>query len=276
MLEVSVIIPVFNARDTLEACLDSVLAQTLDDLEILLVDDHGTDGSIQFARSQAAAYKGPKQFRFLGTPANAGPGVARNEGIAHAQGLYIAFLDADDTLEPDFCRRLLEAAARSDADLAAGSISLDTPDGRSDIRHNPPVQDGPFEGLAKRAYLRRFTSYFTTYLYRRALLQENGIVFPGTHSAEDSCFLICALLSTRRMAADPEALYHYRLVPGSTSRKKDPQRWRNRLESFRTVVEFARERGLQTQYRGIIRWLVFKKGYLMAARDYLSNNLFNH
>ena len=274
MVKVSLVIPVYNAAAHIGACLASVQAQTLDEIEAILVDDHGPDDSIAVARQLLADYTGPKQFRFATTTANAGPGPARNHGIQVASGEYVAFLDSDDTLAPDFCQRLYEAAVHAEADMAFGAISFDLPDGSSTVRHNPPVQDGPFEGKAKRAYLRRFKSYFTTYLYRRSLLLERGIRFPETHSAEDSCFLICSLLSARRIAGDDRAVYHYAIHSSSTSQRKDPARWKNRLASFRTMVAFAREKGLFRPYRGTLRLLVLKKGYLLAAKDFLTNNLF--
>lgn len=276
MPNVSLIIPVYNAGAHIEACLDSVLAQTLDDLEIILVDDHGTDDSMDRARRKVAEYTGPKQFRFTATEANTGPGAARNCGIEAAAGEYLAFLDSDDTLEPGFCQRLWEAARSADADLAVGSIVFDEPDGTVTVRHNPPVEAGPFEGAAKKRYLRRFKAYFTTYLYRRSLLFEGGIRFPGTRSAEDSCFLICALLAARRIAPADEARYHYRIAPASISRKPDPGRWQQRLASLRAMEAFARDKGLYPRYRGTVRLLVLKKGWMMAAKDYLTNNLFKH
>ena len=273
MPKVSLIIPVYNAGAHIEACLDSVLAQTLDDLEVILVDDHGKDDSMDKARQKLANYTGHQHFRFTATTANAGPGAARNHGIQQATGDYVAFLDSDDHLAPDFCQRLYEAAVHADADMAFGAISFDLPDGSSSVRHNPTVQDGSFEGKAKRAYLRRFKSYFTTYLYRRNLLIGNGIGFPDTHSAEDSCFLICSLLATRRIAGDDLALYHYTIHPASTSQRRDPERWKNRIASFRSMEAFAREKGYYPPYRGVIRLLVLKKGWLLAFHDYLSNNL---
>ena len=274
MAKVSLIIPVYNAAGSIGACLDSVLAQSLDALEIILVDDHGQDDSIARAKQHIASYNGPKQFKFIATKANAGPGAARNCGIDAASGRFIAFLDSDDTLAPDFCQRLYEAATHTEADMACGSISFDFPDGTSVIRRNPPVRDGAFEGKAKRAYLRRFKSYFTTCLYSRSLLADNGIRFPDTRSAEDSCFLTCSLLAARRIAGDDGAIYHYAIHPASTSQRKDPARYRNRLASFRALVSFAQEKGLYKPYRGTLRLLVLKKGYLLAAKDYLTNNLF--
>ena len=274
MCKVSLIIPVYNAREHITACLDSVLAQTLDEMEVILVDDRGSDDSIAIAHRHLAGYTGPKRFRFAEMSVNSGPGAARNYGIQQADGEYVAFLDSDDTLAPDFCQRLYEASRRADADLAFGSISFDHPDGTSTVKHNPAVKDGAFTGAAKRRYLLRFTSYFTTGLYRRCLLQDDVILFPDTHSAEDSCFLICALLSARRIARDDQAVYHYTLHPTSISRRRDRSRWKNRLASFRSMVDFAREHDLYRPYHLTLRLLVFKKGYLMAAKDYLTNNLF--
>ena len=273
MPKVSIIIPVYQAEDTIAACLDSVVAQTLDELEVLLVDDHGGDGSIDAVQDYIDRYAGPIRFRVLATETNSGPGVARNLGIRAAEGEYLAFLDSDDTLDPAFCQKLYEAAKAAQADLAFGHIAFDLPDGTSYVKRNPLVANGPFEGRSKRRYLLRFTSFFTTYLYRRDLLLDNGICFPNTHSAEDSCFLICALLSARRIACVDEALYHYHIQATSVSQKKDPARWKNRLASFRVMKAFSRQKGLYRPYRGVIHWMFAKKGYLMAAKDFLKNNL---
>ena len=108
----------------------------------------------------------------------------------------------------------------------------------------------------------------------RASSIENGIRFPDTRSAEDSCFLTCSLLAARRIAGDDGAIYHYAIHPASTSQRKDPARYRNRLASFRALVAFAQAKGLYKPYRGTLRLLVLKKGCLLAAKDYLTNNLF--
>lgn len=276
MVKVSLVIPVYNARTHLAECLDSVLAQTLDELEVVLVDDHGSDDSMAFAKERLAAYNGPKRFVFCQTAVNSGPGAARNLGIEKASGAYVGFLDSDDTLDPGFCAALFEAAAKVDADLAFGSIVFEFPDGKTVLKKNPAVEAGAFTGKAKRHYLCRFTSYFTTYLYRRSLLCDNQIRFPDTHSAEDSCFLICSLLSTGRIASVESVRYHYHIHGSSTSQRRDPARWKNRLASFRVMAAYAREKGLYRPYRHAIRLMILKKGWLLAAKDFLVNNLSKH
>lgn len=276
MPKVSIIIPVYKAQDTIAACLDSVIAQTLDDLEVLMVDDQSRDGSIDIAQKHLQHYNGPIKFFFLGTDTHGSPGVARNMGIENATGDYIAFLDSDDTLDPHFCETLYSVATESKADLAYGHISIDQSDGNSIVKRNPLVPNGDFEGPIKLQYLRQFISFFTTYIYRKDFLQDNHILFPNTHSAEDSCFLICALLSAHRIACIDKVLYHYRIHASSISQKRDTQRWKNRLASFRAMKRFARQKGLLHPYLGVINWIIFKKGWLMSAKDYIKNNLILH
>lgn len=273
MPKVSIIIPVYKAKETIAACLDSVTRQSLDDIEVLIVNDHSDDGSIDTAKEHLIHYSGPIQFIYLETDTKGSPGFARNMGLGHASGEYVAFLDSDDTLDPAFCEKLYRAAIENEADLAYGHISIDPENGRSTIRRNPLATNSRFEGHDKQKYLRQFISYFTTYLYRRDFLIENSISFPNTHSAEDSCFLICALLSAHRIACVNEVLYHYRMHALSISQKKDPQRWRNRLESFRSMKRYARQKGLYRPYQSAINWIILKKGWMMAAKDFCKNNL---
>ena len=269
MKSISVICPVYNAAACIERFLDSMAAQTLGGVEVVLVDDHGADDSMEVARRYAAVLA--LDVVFVDGEYNRGPGGARNLGIRAASGEYVAFVDSDDVVAPDFLERLYTVAVGCRAELACGSISFDAPDGTTTLKGNPRLCGDVFTGRAKRHFLRRYKSYFTTFLYRRAFLVDNGIAFPPTHSAEDSCFLLCSLLSAERLAQDEAAVYHYLLSAQSVSRKRDPERWKNRIRSFRCVRTFARERGLYRRYRCTIEWLIFKKGWLLALKDYVSN-----
>lgn len=269
MKKVSIICPVYNASSCIERFLSSVAAQTLADVETVLVDDHGSDDSMDVARRFVEQHG--LDVVFVDGEYNRGPGGARNVGIAAATGEFVAFIDSDDVVSPDFLERLYHAAVSADAELTCGSISLDTPDGKSALKGNPRVEETAFTGKAKRRFLRRYKSYFTTFLYRRTFLIDNAISFPPTHSAEDSCFLLCSLLSAERLAQDEAAVYHYLLSSQSVSRKKDRSRWKNRVRSFRQVRIYARQKGLYREYRCIIEWLIFKKGWMLAFKDLLLN-----
>lgn len=269
-MKVSVIVPVYNAAGGIEACLKSLCAQTLQELEIVIVDDCGQDDSMERARKCASACP-ERSFTFVGGDANRGPGGARNLGIEAASGEYVAFVDADDTVDRDFCLSLYNAAKEADADLACCNISFDFEDGHSEVRCNPAVSAGKFGTAEKKRFLNRYKSYFTTFIYRRAMLGQWGIGFPGTHSAEDSCFLACSLLAAERIAQVDRAMYHYLIAGSSISQKKDRKRWKNRLESFREVKRFARENGLQKGLGITLAWLRFRKGTLLAIKDFVTN-----
>lgn len=273
MAKISIVVPVYKSRDYVTSCLESLCDQTMDDVEIVVVDDHGGDDSIELSRTLASAYKGPKSIVFVQTPNNGGPGAARNAGIQAATGEYVAFVDSDDYVDEDFCNALYCAAKQADADLAYCHLSFDYPGGKSTVGRNPLVCGNDFEGKAKRNYLMRYKSFFTTYIYRRSFLLENGITFPGTFSAEDSCFLGCCLLSAKRIACVDRPLYHYLIYPNSVSKKRNRKRFLNRLQSFRHLKAYAKEKGLYGKYHLSIRFISLKKGYLLAVKDLIKDNL---
>ena len=100
---ISIIVPIYNAVNYLPACIESLLNQTEQDLQIILIDDGSTDNSLVIAQNYA-----DKDKRILVlTQSHAGQSAARNNGLTHAQGEFIAFVDADDAIEPDWCERHL-------------------------------------------------------------------------------------------------------------------------------------------------------------------------
>ena len=273
-MKVSIIIPVYNARDYIIPCVESLTNQSLEDIELLFVDDHGTDDSMAAVRHFAEGYSGKKQFRFLETSVNSGPGVARNVGIEAAEGEYVAFVDSDDWVERDFCETLYKAATRKNADLAWCDLRQDNlRDGSSRELLNPRISSGDFNEKKHKAFLTQFVSYFTTYLYRREFLIQNALRFPDTRSSEDSSFLACCLLVARRIACVEKPLYHYVLRSRSLSTKVDPTKYRQKLSSFDELLGFARRHDLYEKYKEEIDFIYVKKAFLMAALTYVANEV---
>lgn len=255
MPKISIIVPVFNAQTTISDCLASLAGQSLDDIEIIIVDDHGSDKSIQKAREFVTVYNGAKTFVFTQTDCNSGPGEARNAGLKVANGEFVAFVDSDDYIDCRFCEKLYGLAERTCADLACCDIEID---GR--ILRNAETAD-------KKHFLRHFVSYFTTFIYRRQLLEENGIRFPVNRSAEDTCFLTCSILAARNIAQIHEPLYHYITHNDSVSRKKDRTRALSRMKSICRILDFAKASGYYGEYRKELCFLTLKKGFAMALKD---------
>lgn len=113
MTKVSIIIPIYNAEEYLEKCVESVLNQTEKDIEVILVDDGSKDNSLKICRSYSER---DKRVRVIHQE-NAGVSAARNKGIKIASGKYIGFVDSDDWIEPDMYKTLLEKADKTLADI---------------------------------------------------------------------------------------------------------------------------------------------------------------
>lgn len=113
--KVSIVVPCYNVERYLPACLDSLLAQTLDGIEVVCVDDGSTDGTLAILHEYEAAH--PDVVTVIGKE-NGGAWRARRAGIAEARGAYIGFVDGDDTVEPDFCEKLYGCITENGADIA--------------------------------------------------------------------------------------------------------------------------------------------------------------
>ena len=119
----SVVIPVYNVKDYLPKCIDSVLAQDFEDYEVILIDDGSTDGeSGAICDRYAAAH--PERIRAIHKP-NGGVGEARNVGIEAAQGEYLIFIDSDDYIAPNMFRVLADAVARFGSDIIGFGAALE-------------------------------------------------------------------------------------------------------------------------------------------------------
>ena len=113
-MKVSVIIPVYNTEAYLEKCLSSLLEQTMDDIEILVVDDGSTDGSLKIAKEFEAA--NPSKIRVFAKE-NGGQASARNVALKYATGEYLGFVDSDDWVDTTMYQEMYDAAIREDADI---------------------------------------------------------------------------------------------------------------------------------------------------------------
>ena len=121
-MRLSVIIPAYNCADTIEATLDSVLAQEVSGMEVIAVNDGSTDRTGEVLKRYARADERVRVF----TTENKGPAHARNFGIAAAQGGYIAFADSDDLLRPGMYAALLSLAEENGLDVAACGYTMET------------------------------------------------------------------------------------------------------------------------------------------------------
>lgn len=234
MSAVSVIIPAYNAQSYLAECLDSVVAQTFDDIEIIVVDDGSTDATAEIARSYAA--RDPR-IRLLQKP-NGGVSDARNYGIDNSTGLYICFLDADDCLYPYTVDLLLSGLKNNDCKLSIGRIGYENGikfDGHSEwlvygwknAVANLLYQDGTIECSPCAS------------LYARELFLK--LRFKKGIRYEDLDLTYRLIENANKVAFTNEVVYYYRPNPMGFINTFTPARF-DVLDVTRRIEEYMTER----------------------------------
>jgi len=267
-MKFSIIIPVYNCAPYIEACLDSIMAQSFSDFEVIIVDDHGTDNSIDLVHKYVADKNAELKYQFLQTEVNSGPGIARNVGIKAAQGEYVVFVDSDDTIDVDFLKELYEVAALCKADLAYCNALKISDSGQTELC-NPSLESGDFTSEKKKYFLTHFVSMFWTFAYKRQLLVANLIEFPPERSAEDTCFQSCAILAASTIAFVGKPMYRYYVRSGSLSQKVDDRRYIDKMNSLAKMSVYAKQQGYYDRYKVEIDYLLIKKAYLVSVLIYI-------
>lgn len=213
-IAVSIIMPVYQVELYVERAIESVLAQTLQEKELILVDDGSTDASGQICDRYALAY--PDIIQVIHQD-NQGLGLARNRGVAAARGEYIAFIDSDDTVDETMYRTLYEKAREGDYDIVMCDVEIHyTQENRSAISACYPSEALDFSEYLKSG---NNLTYSVNKLFKRSLWER--------HRYEKMVFediaLIPALLSQYpHTAYVPRAFYHYYRRPGTLSTSVTP------------------------------------------------------
>lgn len=197
--------PVYNAADFLPAALESVLCQSLREIELIAINDGSTDASLEILQGVQDA-----RLRIISRE-NRGVGPTRNEGIAAAAGEYLFFLDPDDRIAaPEVLELLYTKAEEHGVSICGGSLSRIYGD-QVDARVLPGLEKQHFteEGLVNYADY-QFHYGFYRFLYKRSLLVENGISFPALRRYQDPPFMVRAMLAAGKFYAVPQVTYTYR------------------------------------------------------------------
>ncbi|MBR1478285.1 MAG: glycosyltransferase family 2 protein [Lachnospiraceae bacterium] len=219
---ISVIIPIYNAEDTIEKCVRSVLSQTYRELEIILVDDGSLDSSGEIIDRLAA--QAPRIV--VRHTENGGSSRARNVGISMAHGLYLGFVDSDDYIAEDMYAKLYEAIEDNDISQA-GRDEIASDGTRLPDICKPPEEKAflPSAEFMREILMHRGDCSMCTKLIKRELLdrvyRETGEYFPQGRLNEDFHIFIRMLPRTKGVVCLPEQLYHVYYKAESNSRRKD-------------------------------------------------------
>lgn len=240
MTKISIIVPVYNVEKYLRKCLDSLINQTLKDIEIICINDGSTDKSLEILEE----YKNRDSRIILLNQENSGQSIARNNGIKKATGEYIGFVDPDDWVDLDYYEKLYNAASTNDTDIAVGGIIRVT-------------------GIKKKKFLNfeketltdntnlKFElcdvpekSYVWNKIYKTEKLKEIGLEFEKGIFYEDCIFTPQALFYLGKIATVPNIYYYYLRRGNSTVKQRSEKANADNVYAHKKANDFIKEHNI--------------------------------
>lgn len=241
---ISVVVPIYNVEAYLPECLDSILAQTVEDLEVILVDDGATDGSVAIAEAYAAD---DPRIRIVRQP-NGGLGKARNTGADAATGEFLAFVDGDDVLPPRAYESLLRSLEESGSDFATGNVHRLSGAGTQQSR----FLERTFTRNRRRTHVTRFRPLIAdrivpNKLWRRTFWDRHGFRFPEGMLHEDIPVVVPAQFAAEAVDVVAAPVYLWRIREGGdpsiTQRRLERRALLDRLTAVEMVSDHLAESG---------------------------------
>ena len=258
---ISVIVPVYNVERWVTEAVDSILAQTYDNLEVLLIDDGSNDGSGWICDRYAEADSRVRVFH----TANKGLSAARNLGLSEASGEYIFFLDADDSVRPDLLQLMHDRAVSENADITVCGMQLVDESGAEIGRLNGAGLPAKRERVGGEEFLRMSMENLLSVcvplrLYKRDVV--TAIHFPNGRFFEDVAVLGALAAKVKVVAFEPKAVYLHRRRAGSITADMDMEKIRDIRSS---VLRCARDaKAAFPHMSGEIRWWVLNRHIALA------------
>ncbi len=270
-MKLSIIVPVYNmaADGKLEYCLNSLVAQTISDYEIIAVDDASTDDSLEILRDYEKRY--PKMFKVVHYEVNKRQGGAKNEGLKVAQGEWIGFIDSDDWVTQDFYEKLLNKAADTGADMVGCDYNLVTEHtmqvGKI-VQNNTSDQTGLLDTEKHKKLLMRSGSMVIK-IYRHEVIQKNQLCFPEGIFYEDNCAGPLWSLYFTHFEKVEEPLYYYYQHQSSTVHYITEEKCRDRMKAAVLLYEECEKRGFLQEYHAEIEYRFSELYYVITLFSYM-------
>lgn len=259
---VSVIVPVYQAEKYLEKCINSILNQTYEDLELILIDDGSTDRCLDIIRE---FQKSDKRIRYFWQE-NSGVSVARNKGIEISKGDYILFVDADDTIDIEMLEYMMDKVVRYDTEIVLCGFDYIYSD--EIVTEIPELEEGRIKNTEIKKYFWKLYDQgilhnIGTKLYSKSLLDREKIQFEEKKQVyEDILFCLDALRRAKQVYICQKSFYKYMIQINPTSVQKT-YRYGYEIclqKLFKTIIEFGIEKNKDFYLR-------FMDNILLALRN---------
>lgn len=259
---VSVVLTVYNGEKYLPECLDSIMSQTLRDIEIICVDDASTDETPQILEN----YR--DRMTVITNAENCMAGESRNRGFQKATGEYVIFLDADDIFEPDMLQKAYYKAKSCEADVCIFKEDLfsDSIENRANYAYVEPLM----KKLGERSFFSPqelsdvlfslWNGWAWDKLFRREFIMETGLKFQKLKSSNDGFFVHAALASAARISLLNEILVHHRTGNGNSVSNTRDRAWESCLLYLKELRRYLLQKEL---------FLCYERSYLNWSLDFL-------
>lgn len=275
MLDLSIIVPVYNmAKDgNLEYCINSLVRQTLQNMEIIAVDDASTDDSLKILREFEERY--PGRVKAVASPENRRQGGARNLGLKEARGRYIGFMDSDDWVVEDLYERMVELAIKTGADCVGTDMCriyehTMVPTQREAC--NLPGQTGIFDHDKRKEFLLN-PGPLGTKIYAREIFFDKEFKFPERMAYEDNAAFVEIVMRIKHFEHIPEANVFYYQHGDSTTHTINLKKCQERMAASRAMLRFAQENGALEEFREVIEFQFSNLFYKNTLFGYMQSDV---
>ena len=268
MKTVSVVIPVYNVEKYLPKCIDSVINQTYQNLEIILVDDGSTDSSGVICDKYAQTDSRIKVIH----QANSGQGSARNNGMDNASGEYLIFVDSDDYIHPQLTEKSVEAFELYDTDIVLYSSSRVDEDGNVFGMLSYPCNS---EELLNKTQLLTMCAQLpspTMFMVKLSVLRQSGVTFTSRVWYEDLRTIPkWTMFINKAVKLDAEPMYYYLNRTGSTMNNGNVERLKNdRIAAIDDLYGWFKANNYYQDYKQIIDWICIYHGFVLPNREVIN------
>lgn len=244
---VSVIVPCYNCAGTVERTLDSLAAQTLKNIELIVINDGSTDNTIDVLNAYKEAH--PELLMNLYTKENEGIAEARNFGLRKVTGEYFGFLDSDDYNEPEMFSEMYRKAKEEDLELVVSDFWWENSKGQT-LQKEGPYKPGPDMMVNLFAVL-------WNKLYKTDFIRALDIEFPYGDRYEDACFLYCLTSQLTSIGFVDKAYVHY--VQNETSiTHTNNEQVKNMIDVFQIILRYYRDHAKYNEYRDALEYIHVK------------------